>query len=116
MLPPRLHEPIQGGPLSERVITHDEVDTLVRDYYAAQGWDAETGVPTAATLRALEQSGRDRERLRLNASQRLHSTGSRLRRNGGPTRPAGERQAPKLYGAPPIHVPAARTCASPFRR
>ncbi len=54
VLPPRLHEPILGGPLSERVITHDEVDTLVHDYYTAQGWDAETGVPTAATLRALD--------------------------------------------------------------
>jgi aldehyde:ferredoxin oxidoreductase len=54
VLPPRLHEPIQGGPLSDRVLTREEVAALVRDYYTAQGWDPETGVPTAATLRALD--------------------------------------------------------------
>lgn len=54
VLPPRLHEPIQGGPLSDRVLTRAEVAALVRDYYTAQGWDSETGVPTAATLRALD--------------------------------------------------------------
>src|SRR5581483_10488093 len=54
VLPPRLHEPIQGGPLAERVITHEEVDELVRNYYVAQGWDAEQGIPTPDTLRALD--------------------------------------------------------------
>ncbi len=54
VLPPRLHEPIQGGPLGDRVLTREEVAALVRDYYTAQGWDPETGVPTAATLRALD--------------------------------------------------------------
>jgi aldehyde:ferredoxin oxidoreductase len=54
VLPPRLHEQLPEGPLRERRITHDEVATLVRDYYVAQGWDAETGVPTAATLAALD--------------------------------------------------------------
>jgi aldehyde:ferredoxin oxidoreductase len=54
VLPPRLHEPIRGGPLSDRVISHDEVAGIVHDYYVAQGWDAETGVPTPATLGALD--------------------------------------------------------------
>jgi len=54
VLPPRLHEALPEGPLKDRVITHDEVDTIVRDYYAAQGWDPATGAPTAATLRALD--------------------------------------------------------------
>jgi aldehyde:ferredoxin oxidoreductase len=54
VLPPRLHEPIAGGPLAERVITEEEVAGIVRDYYVAQGWDPETGVPTADTLRALD--------------------------------------------------------------
>jgi aldehyde:ferredoxin oxidoreductase len=53
VLPPRMHEPIQGGPLGDRVITHDEVAGIVRDYYVQQGWDPESGIPTAATLRAL---------------------------------------------------------------
>ena len=54
MLPPRLHEPIQSGPLAERIITKDEVAGIVHDYYVAQGWDAESGVPTPETLRALD--------------------------------------------------------------
>jgi aldehyde:ferredoxin oxidoreductase len=54
VLPPRLHEPIAGGPLQDRVITREEVAGLVRDYYVAQGWDPDSGVPTADTLRALD--------------------------------------------------------------
>jgi aldehyde:ferredoxin oxidoreductase len=54
ILPPRLHESLPDGPLKERIVTQDEVATIVRDYYVLQGWDPETGVPTPATLRALD--------------------------------------------------------------
>ncbi len=54
VLPPRLHEPLPAGPLKDRVITREEVAAIVREYYLAQGWDPETGVPTVETLRALD--------------------------------------------------------------
>jgi len=54
VLPPRLHEPLPEGPLKERIVTQEEVATIVRDYYVLQGWDPETGVPTPETLRALD--------------------------------------------------------------
>ncbi len=57
VLPPRLHEALPAGPLKDRVISHDEVATIVRDYYESQGWDAETGVPTLVTLRELDLPG-----------------------------------------------------------
>jgi aldehyde:ferredoxin oxidoreductase len=54
ILPPRLHEALPEGPLKEKVVTPEEVATIVRDYYVLQGWDPETGVPTPETLRALD--------------------------------------------------------------
>ncbi len=49
-LPPRFAEalPKHGG------LTSEQLDTIVTDYYIEQGWDAETGVPTEATIRELE--------------------------------------------------------------
>jgi len=32
----------------------EQQDKIVTDYYVEQGWDANTGVPTAETIRALE--------------------------------------------------------------
>lgn len=57
VLPPRLHEALPAGPLKDRIITHEEIDELVTGYYRQQGWDAETGVPTADTLQALDLPG-----------------------------------------------------------
>jgi aldehyde:ferredoxin oxidoreductase len=54
VLPPRLHEALPEGPLKERVVTREEVATIVRDYYLLQGWDPESGVPSPETLRALD--------------------------------------------------------------
>ena len=54
ILPPRLHEALPEGPLKERIVTPEEVDTIVRDYYLLQGWDPDSGVPSADTLRTLD--------------------------------------------------------------
>ena len=53
-LPPRMFEPLRQGPLSSKVLTTADVDAVVDTYYAQQGWEPITGVPTAATLRALD--------------------------------------------------------------
>jgi aldehyde:ferredoxin oxidoreductase len=49
-LPRRFHEdlPMHKG------LTDEQIGEIVRDYYLEQGWDPETGVPTAETIRALE--------------------------------------------------------------
>jgi aldehyde:ferredoxin oxidoreductase len=52
-LPPRMHEPIRLGPLSDKVLATEAIDEIVEGYYVEQGWDRQTGVPTAATLAAL---------------------------------------------------------------
>ena len=38
--------------------TQEQIDEIVTDYYIEQGWDEQTGVPTAATL---EELGIERE-------------------------------------------------------
>ena len=53
-LPQRLHEPMLKGPLSDKRLTHDEVRTIVQDYYRQQGWHPESGAPRMGTLRALD--------------------------------------------------------------
>ena len=51
-----------GGPLPmmdyyrTRVLTKDDVNHLLDDYYAARGWDVESGNPTAENVVAPEQS------------------------------------------------------------
>jgi len=52
-LPWRLHQPIAKGPLSSYVLPREEVEQIVTDYYAAQGWDPQTGVPTEETIERL---------------------------------------------------------------
>jgi aldehyde:ferredoxin oxidoreductase len=42
--------PLEGGPLKGVTV---DLDTQVRDYLQAMGWDAETGVPSEATLQEL---------------------------------------------------------------
>jgi len=52
-LPPRvLKEPIRNGPSQGSVITPQELDRMLDDYYAARGWSAE-GKPTRAKLEEL---------------------------------------------------------------
>lgn len=52
-LPWRLHQPLAMGPLSNYRLPEAEVQQIVTDYYARQGWDPESGVPTAETLAKL---------------------------------------------------------------
>jgi aldehyde:ferredoxin oxidoreductase len=53
-LPKRLHEPLLKGPLSDRRLPEEEVQSIVTAYYADQGWDAATGAPLKGTLEALD--------------------------------------------------------------
>ncbi|HET7091332.1 MAG TPA: aldehyde ferredoxin oxidoreductase family protein [Anaerolineae bacterium] len=50
-LPKLLREPLPDGPNAGRV---PDFDLLMREYYAARGWDPVTGRPTRATLEALD--------------------------------------------------------------
>lgn len=51
IFPKRLtSEPMPAGPSKGQVF---ELDELRKDYYKARGWNAKTGVPTAATLKKL---------------------------------------------------------------
>ncbi len=48
-----MHEPIPDeGPVKGAVVTQDELDLLLDDYYESRGWTVE-GVPTAAKLKEL---------------------------------------------------------------
>ncbi len=49
-LPARFSDPVP----KHAGLTREQQDKIVTDYYVEQGWDAETGVPTPATIRALE--------------------------------------------------------------
>jgi len=48
-LPPRFSDPLP----KHAGLTREQQEQIVTDYYVEQGWDAETGVPTAETIRAL---------------------------------------------------------------
>ena len=50
-LPPAL---LRGAAQARRPHEWRQLDKIVTDYYIEQGWDAETGVPTEATIRELE--------------------------------------------------------------
>jgi len=53
-LPPRLmNEPIREGSSKGSVITREELDHMLDDYYAVRGWD-KNGIPTRAKLEELE--------------------------------------------------------------
>jgi aldehyde:ferredoxin oxidoreductase len=48
-----MHEPIpDDGPVKGAVVTQEELDTLLDDYYQARGWTLE-GIPTTAKLKEL---------------------------------------------------------------
>lgn len=50
-LPKLLLQPLPDGPIAGRV---PDFDLLMREYYAARGWDPDTGQPTRATLESLD--------------------------------------------------------------
>ena len=48
-----MNQPItDDGPAKGAVVTQDELDLMLDDYYQARGWNVE-GVPTKAKLQAL---------------------------------------------------------------
>lgn len=53
LLPDRLYEPLEGGPLKGKGIDRREFDEAVTLYYEAMGWDAKEGVPTRGKLAEL---------------------------------------------------------------
>jgi aldehyde:ferredoxin oxidoreductase len=53
-LPERLlTEPVPGGPSKGHVITPQELNHMLDEYYTVRGWDKETGAPTREKLTAL---------------------------------------------------------------
>jgi aldehyde:ferredoxin oxidoreductase len=53
-LPKRLHQPLLKGPLSDKRLAEEEVQSIVADYYVEQGWHPQTGAPMVGTLEALD--------------------------------------------------------------
>jgi aldehyde:ferredoxin oxidoreductase len=50
-LPERLMtEPLQEGASKGHVISREDLDTMLDEYYSLRGWDVETGTPTRAKL------------------------------------------------------------------
>jgi aldehyde:ferredoxin oxidoreductase len=48
-----LNQPVEDdGPAKGAVVTQDELDLLLDDYYQARGWNVE-GIPTKAKLKEL---------------------------------------------------------------
>jgi aldehyde:ferredoxin oxidoreductase len=45
-LPPRLMEPLIGGPTDGQFISQEELDSMLDSYYEICGWDIKTGIPT----------------------------------------------------------------------
>jgi aldehyde:ferredoxin oxidoreductase len=43
-------EPLKAGASKGQVISKDDLNKMLDEYYAARGWTAETGVPTRAKL------------------------------------------------------------------
>ncbi|MCX8177992.1 MAG: aldehyde ferredoxin oxidoreductase family protein [Candidatus Bathyarchaeota archaeon] len=53
-LPARImEEAIPGGPSKDQMITFEELNKMLDEYYEARGWDRERGVPTDEKLRQL---------------------------------------------------------------
>jgi aldehyde:ferredoxin oxidoreductase len=53
-LPERLmSEPVPGGASKGHFISRQELDLMLDEYYAARGWDRETGAPSRAKLEEL---------------------------------------------------------------
>jgi aldehyde:ferredoxin oxidoreductase len=49
-LPPRLHTPLEGGPLTGRSIDRDAFEAAITGLYELKGWDPATGAPTPERL------------------------------------------------------------------
>jgi aldehyde:ferredoxin oxidoreductase len=52
-MPPRMEEPIQMGPFKGERIEPEKWESMLDEYYLAQGWDLETGWQTEASLQKL---------------------------------------------------------------
>lgn len=53
-LPERLmKEPLQAGNSRGQVISREELNTMLDEYYEARGWDKKTGTPTRSKLEEL---------------------------------------------------------------
>ena len=52
-LPARFLEPLKTGPFADKPLTEEQVRKVVTDYYAAHGWDEQTGAPKPETLEKL---------------------------------------------------------------
>ena len=53
-LPSKFFQPLTGGgPTDGVALTHDEVESALREYYAQAGWDQTSGNPTPETLQRL---------------------------------------------------------------
>jgi aldehyde:ferredoxin oxidoreductase len=52
-LPDRLHEPLEGGPLTGTSIDRDAFEAAITRLFELKGWDPATGVPTEERLRSL---------------------------------------------------------------
>ncbi len=50
VFPPRIHEPIRKGPLSNKVLTREQIAAETESYYEKHGWEKTTGIPLAETL------------------------------------------------------------------
>ncbi|MBI5968038.1 MAG: aldehyde ferredoxin oxidoreductase family protein [Deltaproteobacteria bacterium] len=53
MLPDRLFEPLESGPLQGKAIDRKEFEEALTMYYEAMGWDPKEGVPTRGKLAEL---------------------------------------------------------------
>ena len=52
-LPPRFNRALEGGPTEGQLITREEFENMLNDYYDVCGWDIETGVPRKEKLEEL---------------------------------------------------------------
>jgi len=53
-LPERfMQEPITDGPAKGRVVTREELEQMLDDYYLSRGWDPKTGIPTVQKIKEL---------------------------------------------------------------
>lgn len=52
-LPARFLEPLKVGPFADKPLTEEQVRKVVTDYYAAHGWDEQSGTPKTETLEKL---------------------------------------------------------------
>ena len=53
-LPLRFTEPLEGGPTEGQVLTNEELENMLNNYYEICGWDVETGIPTKKKLEELD--------------------------------------------------------------